>query len=465
MAKRKRAPRPPVDETFDALVIGMEDAERCLVRRLDTGAEIWFVTLEGPDLVLGRRVQLHASDRAHDPDDEEETWIGETLASTVDPTLWKRPPLALRPRGTWDPKTDLVREDDDAPLTPDEQALVDAGPRPQFEMEVVLPGGSHENPYEGPYYEALDRLDAGEWEAGEDQLWRLVERDPRCILANNELGTLLFDEDGSPETAARALPCTKSRSRPASRPCPLGSTALLPWGHLDNRPFLRALHGYGLCLWRLERFDEARAVFRRMLRLNPDDNQGVRFLVESVEAREEWEPEGGRGRSRRLRRRGRRRGRPAPGGVRSHPPRRGLVRLPRVATSRGAAVAAPRHARPALALPRPVRRPPSPRSRRALGPAAPARASRSQRALLVRQREEVQAVPPRPRRVSRGTRRPYVVGRGPSSGPPPSGRPAASASRSRRQGGRRPRIASTSSADAMPASAPARTSPGKCWPA
>jgi len=290
MAKKKRAPRPPVDETFDALVIAMEDAERSLVRRLDTGAEIWFVTLEGPELVLGRRVRLHADERARDPGDEEETWIGETLASTVDPTLWNRPPLALRPRGTWDPKTDLVREDDDAPLTPDEQALVDAGPRPAFEMEAVLPGGSHENPYEGPYYEALDRLDAGEWEAGEDQLWRLVERDPRCILANNELGRLQFDQDDSPEGAAQALPVYEVSVAAGEQALPPGFDGVLSWGELDNRPFLRALHVYGLCLWRLERFDEALAVFRRMLRLNPDDNQGIRFLVESVEAREQWKP-------------------------------------------------------------------------------------------------------------------------------------------------------------------------------
>ena len=28
---------------------------------------------------------------------------------------------------------------------------------------------------------------------------------------------------------------------------------LLPWGYIDNRPFLRCMHGFGLCLWRLGR--------------------------------------------------------------------------------------------------------------------------------------------------------------------------------------------------------------------
>jgi hypothetical protein len=63
---------------------------------------------------------------------------------------------------------------------------------------------------------------------------------------------------------------------------------VLPWGHVDNRPFLRCMHGYGLCLWRLGRFDEAERVFGRMLWLNPSDNQGVRFLFEDVRAGKAW---------------------------------------------------------------------------------------------------------------------------------------------------------------------------------
>jgi hypothetical protein len=62
----------------------------------------------------------------------------------------------------------------------------------------------------------------------------------------------------------------------------------LPWEWLDNRPFLRCMHGFGLCLWRLERFEEAERVSERLLWLNPADNQGVRFNVASVRARRTW---------------------------------------------------------------------------------------------------------------------------------------------------------------------------------
>lgn len=65
-------------------------------------------------------------------------------------------------------------------------------------------------------------------------------------------------------------------------------TGILPWGFIDNRPFLRCMHGYGLCLWRLGHFDEALCVFERMLWLNPTDNQGVRFLIDEVRAKTAW---------------------------------------------------------------------------------------------------------------------------------------------------------------------------------
>ena len=64
---------------------------------------------------------------------------------------------------------------------------------------------------------------------------------------------------------------------------------LLPWDSIDNRPFLRCMYGYGLCLWRLGRQPETRHIFDRMLWLNPADNQGVRFLIEGIQNGRSWE--------------------------------------------------------------------------------------------------------------------------------------------------------------------------------
>ena len=73
-----------------------------------------------------------------------------------------------------------------------------------------------------------------------------------------------------------------------SSPSEKNFEGLLPWGHVNNRPFLRCLNGYGLCLWRLGRFKEADEVFTRMLWLNPTDNQGVRGLIDDVRKGEAW---------------------------------------------------------------------------------------------------------------------------------------------------------------------------------
>ena len=48
------------------------------------------------------------------------------------------------------------------------------------------------------------------------------------------------------------------------------------WGILETRPYMRAKEGLAQCLWALGERDEAVEHYRSMLRLNPNDNQGVR---------------------------------------------------------------------------------------------------------------------------------------------------------------------------------------------
>ena len=69
---------------------------------------------------------------------------------------------------------------------------------------------------------------------------------------------------------------------------PEGFNEVLLWSLIDNRPFLRCMHGYGLCLWKLKQFKEAEKVFERMLWLNPPDNQGVRFIIYHIKDKKPW---------------------------------------------------------------------------------------------------------------------------------------------------------------------------------
>ncbi len=51
------------------------------------------------------------------------------------------------------------------------------------------------------------------------------------------------------------------------------------WAILETRPYMRARQGLADALWRLKRQDEALEHYREMLRLNPNDNQGIRYLL------------------------------------------------------------------------------------------------------------------------------------------------------------------------------------------
>lgn len=51
------------------------------------------------------------------------------------------------------------------------------------------------------------------------------------------------------------------------------------WGVVETRPYMRARLGLAQALWALGEFAQAADHMREMLRLNPNDNQGVRYLL------------------------------------------------------------------------------------------------------------------------------------------------------------------------------------------
>lgn len=51
------------------------------------------------------------------------------------------------------------------------------------------------------------------------------------------------------------------------------------WGLIETRPYMRAREGLAHTLWTLGRREEAAAHLQDLLRLNPNDNQGVRYVL------------------------------------------------------------------------------------------------------------------------------------------------------------------------------------------
>ena len=154
------------------------------------------------------------------------------------------------------------------------------GQRPEYEMEQVLPGKDPDDPDTDPIIEAVELKEAGDSPGAHRMLMSLLAADLRCLDAHTHLGNFVFDH--SPEKAIRHY---EVGVRIGDLSLSESFNGVLPWGHINNRPFLRCMHGYGLCLWRLGRYKEAEEVFTRMLWLNPTDNQGVRFLLGKVKER------------------------------------------------------------------------------------------------------------------------------------------------------------------------------------
>jgi hypothetical protein len=192
-------------------------------------------------------------------------------------------PLRLVDMRVWDPEQEYWGEEDD-PIEKWAKPIIARGPRPAFEMEQVLPGHDPDDPFSDPIVESTDLRDAGDSWGAKSILMELLRDDLRCLDAHAHLGNFYFDY--FPDLAIRHY---EAGLRIGELSLGDGFDSVLLWGHIDNRPFLRCMNGYGLCLWRLGRFDEAGSIFDRMLWLNPSDNQGVRFLIEDVRTGTEWE--------------------------------------------------------------------------------------------------------------------------------------------------------------------------------
>ncbi|KAF0144821.1 MAG: hypothetical protein FD156_1392 [Nitrospirae bacterium] len=51
------------------------------------------------------------------------------------------------------------------------------------------------------------------------------------------------------------------------------------WGLLETRPYMRARASLAECIWKAGQREEAVGHYHEMLRLNPNDNQGIRYLL------------------------------------------------------------------------------------------------------------------------------------------------------------------------------------------
>lgn len=160
-------------------------------------------------------------------------------------------PLKLEDRGTWNPNEHYWGEDG-GPIEEWAKPIIAQGARRELEMEQVLPREDSEDPFSDPITESNDQRDAGDAEGAHRILMDLCQTDLRCLDAHAHLGNQVWDQ--WPKNAIRHY---EAGFRIGELSLGQDFHGVLPWGWIDNRPFLRCMHGFGLCLCRLGRFEEA----------------------------------------------------------------------------------------------------------------------------------------------------------------------------------------------------------------
>ncbi len=247
------------------------------------------VTLRSPEVSAMALVPGHIVTLAVD---KRWTWRGEACASgRIERVRMDVPSLGLEPLPLEGGELEDLRDHSDAPETEDAYARLwkklTAKPRPSYEFHEIAWGqlpGIDADAEDNPTCQASEYVSMGMRREARELLMGALAQDLRVLDAHAHLGNLEFDKH--PE---RAVLHYEMGMRIGELSLPKGVDVLLSWGMLYNRPFLRCLHGYGLCLWRAGDFDGARRVFERMIALNPDDNQGARFCWHDVRAGLSWE--------------------------------------------------------------------------------------------------------------------------------------------------------------------------------
>lgn len=218
------------------------------------------------------------------------TWRGDAYATgTIESARIDIAKLGLVPLALSGGELENIREHSEACSGSDPYSRlwrrVTAKPRPSYEFESLawgeFPGA---DPEDNPTCDAAELREMGRDDEARELLMDTLARDLRVLDAHAGLGNMEFDR--SPK---RALLHYDVGLRIGELSLPPGFDGLLTWPQLYNRAFLRCLHGYGLCLWRLSDYAGAQKVFERIISLNPNDHQGARFCWNDVQRRRSWE--------------------------------------------------------------------------------------------------------------------------------------------------------------------------------
>lgn len=153
--------------------------------------------------------------------------------------------------------------------------------RPVYRLAPVAPAS--DDPAADLLLEAQDCIDARAYAEADELLHKVLALDLRHLDAHALLG-----ERNVSRWPPLALHHFELGVAIGSLTVGEGFDGALPWGLVDNRPILRCLHGLSRALLRCDRREDAAAVLRRLLRLDPTDPLDAGVSLTAIEAGKTW---------------------------------------------------------------------------------------------------------------------------------------------------------------------------------
>jgi hypothetical protein len=153
--------------------------------------------------------------------------------------------------------------------------------RPVYRLAQVAPAG--DDPAADLLVEAHDCVDARAYAEADELLHKVLALDLRHLDAHSLLG-----ERNLSSFPTLALHHFELGVAIGSLTVGEDFEGVLPWGLVDNRPFLRCLHGLSRALLRLDRREDAAAALRKILRFDPADRLGASATLAAIEAGKTW---------------------------------------------------------------------------------------------------------------------------------------------------------------------------------
>jgi len=151
-------------------------------------------------------------------------------------------------------------------------------PPPHFSEQIMRDifgsGGDQSFDAQQFAYNALEAMDAEDWEHAQQCAMQALKLDPNCVDALHVLSRLGSESD---EELIDNLRRTVERGERALGKKFFKENTGWFWGLIETRPYMRTRAHLASLLHEAGKIGEAIEHFEALLRLNPNDNQGLRY--------------------------------------------------------------------------------------------------------------------------------------------------------------------------------------------